>query len=330
MEGVETLVMRIGEKMRNSHRWSHGSIITLAFSGLGFLTLACWPAMPAQAEPGVPEELAAAEIGSAREATVNQAPVIPTGEPIDLLADGLRRMYSWLKETRYEDPQKVYALEDGILRVSGQQWGGLTTVKNYANYHMICEFKWGELTWGNRQGKARDSGVLVHAIGPDGTYSGIWMASIEAQIIEGGVGDLLALTTQDSESGKTFPVSLTARINKDRDGESIWAREDNATARTPSQEVTISKGRINWWGRDPDWTDTTGFRGKQDVESPAGEWTRMEVICKGDEITILVNGVKVNHCYHVSPVAGKLLLQSEGAEIFVRRWELWPLGSVPE
>jgi hypothetical protein len=259
-----------------------------------------------------------------------RAPITPTEGPIDLLKNGLQPMYTWLKETKYDDPHEVYALVNGILRVSGQEWGGLTTRENYANYHMVCEFKWGDLTWANRQGKSRDSGILVHGIGPDGTYSGIWMASIEAQIIEGGVGDFLALTTQDPESGKTYPVSLTATIRKDRDGEPVWAKDEGTGDGGTGEEITISKGRINWWGRDPDWTDTFGFRGKQDVESPAGQWTRMEVICAGDEITILVNGVRVNHCHHVSPAAGKLLLQSEGAEIFVRRWELWPLGSEPE
>jgi hypothetical protein len=256
----------------------------------------------------------------------NQAPsIVPADGPIDLLENNLQHLYSWLRENKYEDPQEVYSLKDGVLRVSGQQWGGLTTKDNYSNYHMVSEFKWGETTWGKRKGKTRDSGILVHAFGPDGTYSGIWMASIEAQIIEGGVGDLLALTTKDSVSDKTYPVSLTAKVRKDRDGEKVWARENEKGA-----AVTISSGRINWWGRDPDWSDTFGFRGKQDVESPAGEWTRMDVICRGDEITILVNGAQVNQCHQVSPATGKLLLQSEGAEIFVRRWELWPLGSVPE
>jgi len=279
---------------------------------------------------GIPKTGATGKPVTGRLATGKTAPITPTKGSIDLLAGDLQHLYSWLKENRREDPHHVFAFKDGILRVSGQQWGGLTTKDNYANYHMVCEFKWGDRTWGNRQGKARDSGILVHGIGPDGTYSGIWIASVKAQIIEGGVGDLLALTTVDPKSGKTYPVSLTARIHSDRDGEPVWVRDGAKGKGQVGREVTISKGRINWWGRDPDWTDTSGFRGKQDVESPAGEWTRMDVLCQGDLITILVNGVEVNHCYHVSPAAGKLLLQSEGAEILVRRWELWPLGSVPE
>ena len=77
------------------------------------------------------------------------------------------------------------------------------------------------------------------------------------------------------------------------------------------------------------WDDSLGFRGKQDVESPYGQWTRMDVICDGNRITNLVNGVVVNKASEVSPSAGPILLQTELAEVWVRRWELWPLGKAP-
>src|SRR5262249_2229732 len=41
------------------------------------------------------------------------------------------------------DPDKVFTVQDGVIRVSGQVWGGLITEKEYANYHLIVEFKWG-------------------------------------------------------------------------------------------------------------------------------------------------------------------------------------------
>lgn len=40
--------------------------------------------------------------------------------------------------------------------------------------------------------------------------------------------------------------------------------------------VEISQGCINWRGRDPNWTDTIGFRGPYDVEYPVGEWNTVE------------------------------------------------------
>ena len=38
----------------------------------------------------------------------------------------------------------------------------------------------------------------------------------------------------------------------------------------------------------------------------------------------------INSGYNAVPQAGKLTVQTELAEIFVRRWELWPLGKAPE
>ncbi len=55
------------------------------------------------------------------------------------------------------------------------------------------------------------------------------------------------------------------------------------------------------------------------------EWTRVECVCQGSRITIRVNGTTVNECYDVFPAAGKILLQSEGFELYVRTMELHPL-----
>ncbi len=233
--------------------------------------------------------------------------------------DGL---YVWNRGTAYEDPRKIFTVKDGMLHISGDGYGGLITKKDYRDYHMVIEFKWGEKTWGTRKDRTRDSGVLFHCHGPDGGYGNTWMASIEAQIIEGGVGDILVLTGKDPKTGAPIPTSLTSTITKDRDGEKVWKKD--------GEEITISSGRINWWGRDPDWADKIGFRGKDDVESPLGEWTRMDVICKGGDIEYQVNGVVVNAGSNAIPDHGKLLVQTEMAEMWVRKWDLYPLGKAPK
>lgn len=69
--------------------------------------------------------------------------------------------------------------------------------------------------------------------------------------------------------------------------------------------------------------------GREDVESPGKKWTRMDVICDGDRITIQVNGVVVNKGFDAKPSAGLIQVQTEGAELYVRRFELWPLGKAP-
>ncbi len=76
---------------------------------------------------------------------------------------------------------------------------------------------------------------------------------------------------------------------------------------------------------DLDFKELLDTRGKNDVESPLGEWTRVECRCAGKRIAVSVNGTQVNEAYDVFPSAGKILLQSEGFELFVRTFELRPL-----
>ncbi|MEX2286677.1 MAG: DUF1080 domain-containing protein [Planctomycetaceae bacterium] len=233
----------------------------------------------------------------------------------------LEGLYTYLNDTKYEDPRGVFLVEDGMLHISGDGLGGITTKNDYRDYHLVCEFKWGMRTWRNREKSTKDSGILVHGTGPDGTYGGNWPASIEAQIIEGGCGDFIVVGGTYADGSKV-PMSLTCEVIKDRDGEDVW--------QAGAPRKSFSSGRVNWYGRDPDWSDVLGFRGKNDVESPDGQWTRMDVVCDGGHISNYVNGVKVNEGFDTFPASGRILIQTELAEIWVRRWELWPLGKAPK
>jgi len=231
---------------------------------------------------------------------------------------------TFLKETKLEDPNKVFRITDGMLHVTGEGFGGLLTKTEYRDYHCVLEFKWGKKTWEPRKEKTKDSGLLVHSVGADGGYGGIWMPSIEVQIIEGGVGDFI-LVSGNGKDGKPIPFSLTAETARDRDDEVIW----KAGGKRETFDLK-NRRRINWYGRDPDWKDVIGFRGQHDIESPDGEWTRIDVKCDGGRIEVFVNGTKVNEGLDVYPSSGRLQLQTELAEMFVRRWELYPLDKAPK
>ena len=220
--------------------------------------------------------------------------------------------YTFIKERgRDVDPKSVFTVHDGMIHISGEEWGCITTEKEYENYHLIVEFKWGEITHAPRVDRARDSGVLLHSIGEDGGYGDVWMYSVEAQLIEGGTGDLLAVG-----DGKD-KISITCPVAPELQGSCHIFQPDG-------DPVTITGGRINWWGRDPEWKDEKDFRGKQDVERPVGEWNRLECIAKGKEITLVLNDIVVNRAISATPSKGKIQIQSEGAEIFVRRVDLIP------
>jgi hypothetical protein len=222
----------------------------------------------------------------------------------------LTNFYTYLKGIgKGKDPLKVFTVADGMIRVSGEVFGCFTTEKEYENYHLVVEFKWGEKTYPPREKGARDSGILLHCVGEDGVAGGSWMESIECQMIEGGTGDFILVKGKNSPS-----LTVTAEYR----GKQAYYNPD-------AKPITFKSGRINWYGRDPNWKDEVGFRGKQDVENKLGEWNTLECICDGDTITIILNGRIINKGTGASHTKGKILFQSEGAEVFFRRIELWPI-----
>jgi hypothetical protein len=232
-------------------------------------------------------------------------------EPIKLFnGKDLANFYTFLqKYGKNNDPEKVFTVQNGMIRVSGKVFGCFVTEKEYENYHLVTEFKWGTQTWPPRKDRAMDSGILLHCVGEDGAAGGVWMESIECQMIEGGTGDFILV------KGKNQPT-LTVRADK-RDGQYYYSPKD--------RPMEFKSGRINWFGRDPAWKDEQGFRGKEDVENPPGEWNRLECSCFGGNITNILNGKVVNRGKNASHTKGKILFQSEGAEVFFRRIDLLPL-----
>lgn len=238
-------------------------------------------------------------------------PAFKSGEPVFRFnGKDLTGFYTYLHDHKYEDPKGVFRVVDGVIVVSGEEFGGFATREEFSNYHLVVEWKWGPRTFPPREKASRDSGILLHGQGPDGAVGGHWLESQECQIIEGGTGDLLVVPGQGT-------LSLTCEVQIGPDGQPYWHPGGKAETR--------HSGRFNWWGRDPEWKDVLGFRGRQDVEKPAGQWNTLEVICDGDTITNLVNGVVVNRGTASSVTRGKLQFQSEGAEIHFRRIEIRPL-----
>jgi hypothetical protein len=229
-----------------------------------------------------------------------------------VLFDGknLDRWYVWLRETKYEDPKHVFRIERGMLRITGEDWGGIATRGAFRDYHLVVEWKWGGPTHGNRLKAARDSGILIHARGEDGAASGVWLESIESQIIEGGTGDMILV------AGKGRPW-LTVETRTGEDKQLYWE--------PGGVPVTRDRGRFNWRYRDVNWKDRIGYRGPKDVEKAAGKWNRQEIVCVGGKITTRLNGIVVIEGRGANPDEGKIQIQSEGAEIWIRRIELRPV-----
>jgi hypothetical protein len=225
----------------------------------------------------------------------------------------LSPFYIFLKDFgRDQNPDDVFSIQDGMLRVTGEHWGYLNTLEEYENYKLVVEFKWGGKTWGSREKATRDSGILVHSIGEDGAYGGTWMYALEVQIIEGGTGDFIIV------GDKSDKFSMTVEAAPEMQGSCYVFQEGG-------EEQTVNTGRINWWGRDPGWEDVIDFRGERDVENPVGEWNTLEILAKDDLLEVHLNGVLVNRGTEIKPTKGRIQIQSEGAEIWFRKIDLIPL-----
>ena len=189
--------------------------------------------------------------------------------------------YSFLRtKGKNSDPEKVFTIEDGLLHISGKEFGYISTEKEYRNFHLAVEFKWGVKKYPPRDADTikRDNGICYYF--PVDQKDTVWPKSIECQIQEGDVGD-------------------------------IWLI-DSATAFIDGKR-TIPK-------------DYLRVQKKADGELPNGEWNRVEVIANNGKLTYIVNGKIVNEAESPSPAVGKILIQSEGAEIYYRKIEIAELN----
>lgn len=221
---------------------------------------------------------------------------------------------TWLKKTGREDPQQVFRLEHGVLRCGDEDLGYVATKDAYKDFHLGVEYRWGRKNPSDKY--VRNSGVLLNAVGPDGSQGGVWMTSIECQLAQGCEGDLIVIPGKTAQ-GMPFPATITSPTVIAADGKTRWQ---------PDGKPTVYSGKQFWWSKhEPFFKELIDTRGKDDVASPLGEWTKVECVCRGSRITIKINGETVNECHDASPSAGKVLLQTEGHEVFFRNLELRPL-----
>ena len=253
---------------------------------------------------------------------------LPAAEPDGTIAlfngTNLAGFSTWLVDTRHADPRRVFTVTNGMIRISGEGLGYLGTTREYRDYVLLVEFKWGNKNWdwGGRVGRARDSGIFLHSVGPDGNShdgQGAFKAAIECNLFQGATGDLLLIRGTDAD-GSLLAPRLTAEVARERDADGwfTWQRR--------GRPQTIERwGRLNWSRKSHRWKDELDFRGARDVEKAYGQWNRIECLCDGGRIVVRLNGRQINEAFDVWPRAGKILLQCEGSEIFFRRFELHPL-----
>lgn len=237
-------------------------------------------------------------------------------EPVALF-DGkdMSKWYTFLRDHgKDKDPNNTFSVKDGILRISGQDWGGLVTRAEYSNYEVEVVYAWGGKVWPPREKTARDCGLILHSTGEDGEVAKSWLTGIQCNMIEGGTGDI-SVTGANKEY--RFKAEAEERPAGKRAG--LYWKEG-----APVREFGPG-GRLLWFDKDPAWENVLGFRGKKDIEKGVGEWNTLVVTMKSDTMTVKLNGVTLSRATDLSVTKGRLQFQSEGAEVLFKKITLTPL-----
>ena len=181
----------------------------------------------------------------------------------------------WLRfsdaEPATNEPRSMWSVKDGMIVCEGSVNGYIVTEKEYENFVLRLEWRWGE-----KVARGRNSGVFVHVHGPNK----IWPKAVEAQLMADHAGD-------------------------------FWL-------------VDEFKLKIDESRHDPKQVRHY-LRLKDDVEKPLKQWNQYVITCKGNTVKLEINGHLVNEGTEAERTKGRILLQSEGAEIHFRNIELKPI-----
>jgi Domain of Unknown Function (DUF1080) len=209
------------------------------------------------------------------------------------------------------DPKGVFRVvqEEGspAIRISGEGFGGISTLNEYENYHLRVEFKWGQHKFHPRKQSKRDSGILYHGVGPQGAGYGNWLRSQEFQVQEGDCGDYWSIDNSMVDIPAAEPEP----------GRYVY--DSTASLRQFSFASESEKRCIK----------------NPDAEKASGEWNTVDIYCFGDKSIHMINGVVVmklfnsRHLLDGKPVPltkGKIQIQTEGAEVYYRNIQLAPIS----
>lgn len=241
------------------------------------------------------------------------------GTPYNVSADSLGNPLSPFGVDH--DPLKVITVvdtEEGpAIRISGVAWGMIFTDRMYRNYRLKLLVKWGEGMHPPRADGPRDSGLLYHGFGaPGSAYN--WMGSQELQIQEGDMGDYWPVGDVAIDVPVVQKDSLYYQYQRDGDLRSFHFADILSTA----VQDSLARRRV--------------YKA-MDAEKPHGEWNEIELITWGDSSIHIVNGKVVMRLYNSRKMtsgeplrSGRIILQSEGAEVYYKDIFLMQLKSDPE
>jgi hypothetical protein len=223
--------------------------------------------------------------------------------------------YTFLqKHGKDRDPDRVITIEDGSIHLykhaaegSAVVMGYIATNREFENYHLRFQYRWGTKKFRPRYALKRDAGFYYHITGRDA----IWPTSLQFQVQQTDVGDLLAIGRMQLDTWLD-PSTRDAKPATYQDPEK------------GGQRCVLGGTGVGYQKRLP---------GDFEVEG----WNTAEVIAVGDTTVHLLNGHHVNQGRGIRladadragtarPVTrGRIALEIEAAEIFYRNVEIRPM-----
>jgi len=238
-----------------------------------------------------------------------------------------KNLDSWyivIRNARSEDTNHLVRIDNGAIHMykdapegSAQPVGYIVTDKEYSNYHLRLQYKWGEKRFAPRAKTKRDAGILYHVVGKDG----VWPRSVECQIQEKDVGDIFTVNTRLTAEVDPVTTNIVSEVTTN----------DAGVMRTNTRSPVVYKAPGE--GGIP-FVQGVGDSIRRVIRNPMAEhdgWNTVEVIVHGDEATYIVNGKTNNHATKIqervnnewAPLKkGKIALQLEYAEVFYRNVEI--------
>ena len=207
------------------------------------------------------------------------------------------------------DPMKIFTITkvDGamVLHISGEINASIATKKEYKNYHIRMVFKWGDKMY-----TQFNSGLLYHSYGEFGAGLGVWMSSHELQLCTKKMGDSYCM-------GKSY---FEIPVVKSSDGKTY-------TFSPTGEKTTFGQGQT-----------AANATKAVDFENPKGEWNVIDLYCYGrTSVHVVNNGVamvnynsgKIENGKVLPLTQGKIQIQSEGGELFVKSLEIESIRAIP-
>lgn len=217
------------------------------------------------------------------------------------------------------DKTNAVVVEQGQIRMLGPRhtggarpgFGHIATVREYANYHLRLEFKFGDARFEPRLLSKRNSGVLYHMF-PE--RDRVWPNSIEFQLEESDVGDAILI------NARCYPGA-------DLGGTPAWPNQVPTDPRPTFPRREGPRPQI----------ERQRVRKNGDFEI-IQDWNKIELLAIGNKAAHLVNGRIVNTLYELEaqdvadrdvyrPLTnGRIGLEVEAAEVSFRHVEIRQLG----